>query len=423
MTALKLYQAPQGAVDSFPPLPALCPAAPQTRRRLRALGLALGLSLVTGLAVSAPAQPAPAPALAQAAAQTTTVVDIVGRTVRIPAKVDHILLGEGRFLYALALMEGAEPLKRIVGWQGELAFADPNGWAAYQQRFPQITQIPLIGRTSEESVSAEKSVSTQPDIAIFGLGGHGPGRQSGLVQALEKAGVPVVFIDFRAQPVRNTAKSIRILGQAVQREAQANAYADFYEAHLQRVQSRVKNIPADQRPLVFAELLAGVWDGCCHTAGKGNIGEFIEAAGGVNIAADKIPGAIGDLNQEALIAQDPAVYIATGSRPQGSRPMVRAGEGVSAAQLGRSLRELTQRPGFEMLSAVRSGRAHGLWHNFYDAPTNILAIEAMAKWFYPERFADVDPQATMAEINQRFLQASPMQGAYWGDMAPLKAAP
>ena len=74
-------------------------------------------------------------------------------------------------------------------------------------------------------------------------------------------------------------------------------------------------------------------------------------------------------------------------------------------------------------AAVRAGRAHGLWHNFYDAPTNILAIEAMAKWFYPERFADVDPQATMAEINQRFLPALPMQGAYWGDIAPLKAKP
>ncbi|MCD2167730.1 ABC transporter substrate-binding protein [Comamonas koreensis] len=419
MTALKLSPALQAAGTSLVRMPALFRTAAQAGMRLRALGVALGLGLATGLTMAAPAQ-----AAAEApAAQGSTVVDIVGRTVQIPAQVEHILLGEGRFLYALALMEGAEPLKRIVGWQGELAFADPNGWAAYQQRFPQITQIPLIGRTSEDSVSYEKSVSTQPDIAIFGLGGHGPGRQSSLVQALEKSGVPVVFIDFRAQPVRNTAKSIRILGQAVHREAQANAYADFYETHLQRVQSRVKDIPAQQRPLVFAELLAGVWDGCCHTAGKGNVGEFIDAAGGINIAAGKIPGAIGDLNQEALIAQDPAIYIATGSRPQGSRPMVRAGEGVSAAQLGSSLRELAQRPGFEMLSAVRSGRAHGLWHNFYDAPTNILAIEAMAKWFYPERFADVDPQATMAEINQRFLQALPMQGAYWGDIAPLKAKP
>lgn len=381
------------------------------RRLLHVAGLAV--LIAGGIATSASAQSQAPSATKQ---EATTVVDIVGRTVHIPARVDHILLGEGRFLYALALMEGAEPFTRIVGWQGELAFADPNGWAAYKQRFPQIASIPLIGRTSEDSVSFEKSVSTQPDIAIFGLGGHGPGRQSGLLKELEKSGVPVVFIDFRAQPVRNTANSIRILGKAVHREAAANAYADFYEAHLQRVQSRVKDIPTSQRPRVFAELLAGVWDGCCHTAGKGNIGEFIDAAGGVNIAAGKIPGAIGDLHQEALIAQDPDVYIATGSRPQGSRPMVKAGEGVSAQLLGTSLKELTQRPGFEVLSAVRSGRAHGLWHNFYDAPTNILAIEAMAKWFYPERFQDVDPHATLAEINRRFLVALPMQGAYWGDV-------
>lgn len=378
---------------------------------LHSVGLA---ALIAGSLVAPTQAQSATPATQQA---EITVVDIVGRTVRIPAKVDHILLGEGRFLYALALMEGADPLKRIVGWQGELAFADPNGWAVYKQRFPQIERIPLIGRTSEDSVSFEKSVSTKPDIAIFGLGGHGPGRQSGLVKELEKSGVPVVFIDFRAQPVRNTANSIRILGKAVHREVQSNAYARFYEEHLQRVQSRIKDIAVSQRPRVFAELLAGVWDGCCHTTGKGNIGEFIDAAGGVNIAAGKIPGAIGDLHQEALIAQDPDVYIATGSRPQGSRPMVKAGEGVSAELLGTSLKELTQRPGFEVLSAVRSGRAHGLWHNFYDAPTNILAIEAMAKWFYPDRFQDVDPHASMAEINRRFLTALPMQGAYWGDIA------
>jgi len=384
--------------------------------RLQHLLQATSLAMLTACVIGTPAH---AQGTAPAASQPVevSVVDIVGRTVRIPVKVDHILLGEGRFLYALALMEGADPLKRIVGWQGELAFADPNGWAVYKQRFPQIERIPLIGRTSEDSVSFEKSVSTKPDIAIFGLGGHGPGRQSGLVKELEKSGVPVVFIDFRAQPVRNTANSIRILGKAVHREAQANAYASFYEEHLQRVQSRVKDIPGNKRPRVFAELLAGVWDGCCHTAGKGNIGEFIDAAGGVNIAQGKIPGAIGDLHQEALIAQDPDVYIATGSRPQSNRPMLKAGEGVSAELLGTSLKELAMRPGFEVLSSVRSGRAHGLWHNFYDAPTNILAIEAMAKWFYPDLFKDVDPQATMKEINQRFLTALPMQGSYWGDIA------
>lgn len=357
-------------------------------------------------------------ALPSLAAPPRTVVDIVGRTVEIPAQVDRILLGEGRFLYALALIEGDQPLARIAGWQGELPFADPNGYADFRKRFPAIDRIPVIGRTSEDSVSSEQSVSTRPDIAIFGLGGHGPGRQSGLVKELEKAGVPVVFIDFRAQPVQHTLASMRILGQAIHREAAAEAYARFYEEHLQRVRSRVQAIPDAQRPRVFAELLAGVWDGCCHTVGQGNMGEFITAAGGVNVAEGKVPGAIGDLHLEALIAQDPAVYIATGSRPQGNRLMLKAGAGVAPADLSASLQALTARPGFEVLSAVRQGRAHGLWHNFYDAPTNILAIEAMAKWFYPERFADVDPQATQDEINRRFLKALPLHGAYWGDLRP-----
>lgn len=387
-------------------------------RVLRPIGLAA--LLASSLVLPAHAQNKPASSIA--AQQETSVVDIVGRTVRVPAKVNHILLGEGRFLYALALLEGADPLARIAGWQGELAYSDPNGWAEYKKRFPRIEQIPLIGRTSEDSVSSEKSMATRPDIAIFGLGGHGPGRQSGLVKELEKAGVPVVFIDFRSEPVKNTVASMRILGKAIQREAEAEAYVRFYEEHLARVQSRVKDVPDAQRPRVFAELLAGVWDGCCHTVGKGNMGEFIDAAGGVNIAAGKIPGVIGDLHQEALIAQDPDVYIATGSRPQGTRPMLKAGEGVTPQVLGASLRQLTERQGFSVLSSVRNGRAHGMWHNFYDAPTNILAIEAMAKWFYPERFKDVDPAATMQEINQRFLRALPMQGAYWGDIAKAGAA-
>ncbi|KQR43038.1 ABC transporter substrate-binding protein [Acidovorax sp. Leaf160] len=393
-------------------LPVSASPPPLVRRAL--LRACTAGALCAALCLPALAAPSPAPA--------HTVVDIVGRTVTVPDKVERILLGEGRFLYALALIEGDQPLARIAGWQGELPFADPNGYADYRQRFPAIDRIPVIGRTSEDSVSSEQSVSTRPDIAIFGLGGHGPGRQNALVKELEKAGVPVVFIDFRAQPVQHTPASMRILGRAIHREAAAEAYARFYEEHLQRVRSRVQAIPPAQRPRVFAELLAGVWDGCCHTVGQGNMAEFIEAAGGVNVAAGKVPGAIGDLHFEALIAEDPGVYIATGSRPQGHRLMLRAGAGVAPAELSASLQALTARPGFEVLSAVRQGRAHGLWHNFYDAPTNILAIEAMARWFYPDRFADVDPQATQDEINRRFLKALPLHGAYWGDLQPAAGA-
>ena len=55
---------------------------------------------------------------------------------------------------------------------------------------------------------------------------------------------------------------------------------------------------------------------------------------------------------------------------------------------------------------------HGLWHDFYNSPYNILAIEAMAKWIHPEKFASLDPQHTLEQINQQFL-GMPLAGQYW----------
>lgn len=341
------------------------------------------------------------------------VTDIVGRHVEVPDHVERVLLGESRFIYAMSVVEGAQPLARIVGWQGELKFADPNGYARYLARFPEMEKIPLIGRSSEESVSSEQALALRPDVAIFGLGGHGPGRQSGLVRELEQAGVPVVFIDFRQDPARNTLPSMRILGRTLDREEKAEAYAGFVQARLDRIHRAVDGLSPAQRPRVFIELLAGVWEGCCHTSGKGGLGDMVALAGGINVAADKVPGAIGDLNLEGLIAADPDIYIATGSRPSGQRPMFRAGEGVSRQQALDSLAGLAARDGIRSLGAVKAGRIHGLWHNFYDAPTNILALEAMARWFHPALLADVDPAATMAEMNRRFFVAVPLDGTYW----------
>ncbi|MFC6477975.1 hypothetical protein ACFQDN_17845 [Pseudomonas asuensis] len=97
-------------------------------------------------------------AIMSSGAHAETITDIAGRQVEIPANVDRILLGEGRMLYALALLEGDKPLDRIVGWQGELTTVDKQGYAAYKAKYPQIDKIPTIGKTSEASVSGESDL-------------------------------------------------------------------------------------------------------------------------------------------------------------------------------------------------------------------------------------------------------------------------
>ena len=383
---------------------------------------ALGFAAAgTNAFAATPAASAPASA-AQTSPAAGTVTDLAGRTVKIPANPHRILLGESRLLIATALLEGKQPLARIVGWQGDLPAMDPQTFNAYAQEFPGIKQIPLIGKATEDSISDEKALSLKPDLAIFSLGGHGPSRYNALVKQLEATGTTVVFVDFRLHPMQNTIPSIKLLGAVMHRDQQADAYVQFYQQHLARVESVVNAVPPAQRPKVFVDLLAGVWDaGCCHTAGNGNFGEFVTAAGGRNIAAGLVPGVLGDISMEQVIASQPDVYIATGSRTKPGLASLRVGALTSDADARASLGTLVSRPGFDTIKAIHDGRVHGISHNYYDSPYNIVAIEAFAKWFYPQQFKSLDVHATQAELYHRFL-AVPPDGAYWVD-SPSHAAP
>ena len=79
--------------------------------------------------------------------------------------------------------------------------------------------------------------------------------------------------------------------------------------------------------------------------------------------------------------------------------------------------ELADVRDFDSLKAVREGRAYGLWNYFNAVPLNILAAEVFAKWLRPDLFADIDPEATLKEINARFA-AVPFDGAYWIALKP-----
>ncbi|MEN4918348.1 ABC transporter substrate-binding protein [Achromobacter spanius] len=346
------------------------------------------------------------------AAQARQVTDLAGRSVTVPDHPRRVLLGEGRFVFAMALLDRQDPVARVVGWQGELKQQDPYSWNQLVGRYPKAADVPLIGKTSEASVSPEKIVSLKPDVAVFSLSGHGPGRNNPMISALQDAGIPIVFIDFRQHPVRNTVPSMRILGQALDREAQAEAYIAFYESRLARVRKVVDPVPQAQRPRVFVEMLAGVWPACCHTTGNGSFGDLLEAAGGVNVAAPVLPGAIGDVSLEFLLDARPDVYIATGSRSEPGRPGLLAGPGADAQVAAGSLATLLARDGIRDLDAVRKQRAFGIWHAFYNSPYNIAAIEAMAKWLYPERAVALDPQATLDALYRQFLDVD-NAGAYW----------
>ena len=377
-------------------------------KTLRWTGL-LALAALTLLSGCGPGEASEAMGDAAPSATAFTVTDVAGRQVTLDGPAERVLLGEGRQIIALSLLH-PRPADVIAGWLGDLVRLDPETYEQYRQVYPQIDEIPLVGVMGEESFSIEKALAVAPDVAILS-GGHGPSEEStNVIRQLEAAGIPVVIIDFSAHPLENTVPSIELLGQVLGREAQAQAYAAFYRARMDRIAERLE-AAAPERPSVLMHMHAGAWE-CCRSPGAGNLGELITFAGGRNIGADVIPGALGVLNLEYIIAQDPDVYVGTGVPGRRAEGGVELGTGVPAAEARGSLREVVQQPGLAEMAAVRDGRVYGLWHNFYTSPVNVLAAEAMARWFHPELFADVDPAATLQEMNERFL-AVPLEGTFW----------
>lgn len=345
-----------------------------------------------------------------------TVTDMAGRTINIPQKVERILLGEGRLIQAIAVLEGDQPFARIVGWQGDFKKLDPQTYQVYQEKFPEIDRVPLIGNTTPESISPEKVLTLKPDIAILGVSGHGPSTESELVKQLEKSGVPVVFIDFRTAPLKNTIPSMRLLGKVLQREAKAEAYITFYEAELKKVTDVVAKIQTDHKPKVFIELKAGTAEDCCGTAGNGNMGDFIDIAGGINIAKALLPAALGTVNLEKIIATNPDVYIASGSITPGlQRAGIPFGMKTTVAQAQAGLKSVLNRKGISTLPAVKNSKVHGIWHTYYNSPYNIIAIQNFAKWFYPNEFKALDPAETLKTLHANFLSI-PVTGIFWNSL-------
>lgn len=353
--------------------------------------------------------------LASAPVSAETVTDLAGREVAIPETVERIVLGEGRMSTALAILDTKAPLGRVVGMMGDFSILDPSSYRQWQETYPEIDEIARVGKASPDSFSTESTIALSPDLAIFGLAGHGPGPTATEALAqLEAAGVTVVFIDFFLDPLVNTPKSIELLGKVLGREQEAEAFVEAYNSVLDRVTDRVAQAP--DRPTVFLENRVGLLDGCCHSVGRGVLGLVVEAAGGDNVAADLLPGYAGTISLEHLLTNQPDIYLGTGI----GSPLtidkypdfIVLGPGTDAATARTSLVEVLDRTGVEDLEAVREGRAYAIWHHYFHSPFNVIALQAMASWFHPDLFADVDPEEVKRTMMDRF-QSVPLDGVYW----------
>lgn len=349
-----------------------------------------------------------------ARAETVKVTDVLGREVEVKAPVERIILGEGRQIYFVATLDKDDPFKRIVGWRDDLPKADPDNYKAYLARYPDIAKLPTFGGMKEGSFDVEQAIALKPDVLFMNIESKVASDEAKLVEKLAAVGIPVVYVDFRERPFENTEPSMRLIGKLFGEEEKAEEFIAFRAAEIARITDRLKGAKVDQ-PLVMVERAGGYSDDCCMSFGRENFGKMVEIAGGRNLAADLIPGTFGVVNPEQIVAANPDVVIITGGNWDAYVPggaWVGLGPGTDLAEARRKLVNLTQRPAFAHTAAVGNGRVHAIWHQFYNSPYQFVAIQAIARWLHPELFKDVDADATLKTLHERFLPL-PYKAGYW----------
>lgn len=266
-----------------------------------------------------------------------------------PERIHTVSLGHDEVTYALV------PAQRVVA-VGKFT-QDPT----YSNVAQLAQEVPTVSRDSEQIVAQE------PDLVIAS-----PFAKDDLIKALENVGIPVVQTDLHNDP-EGRIQDILFLGYVYGEEERALELVEGVRRRYQNLVATTQSKAQDARPRVLS--LTSYSDKI-YTAGRGSTeGSIIEAAGGINVAAEAGIERNKTTSLEGVVAMNPEVVIL----PQ------------PADDTGTEFRErLLNDSSLAEVPAINNGRVYLVPPRYFTTLSfwNIRGGEELAKILWPQDFGD-----------------------------------
>jgi iron complex transport system substrate-binding protein len=283
----------------------------------------------------------------------------------------------------------------------------PKQWEAYQAVYPQIDTLPDVGDTETSTFSVEAAIAAQPDLALL-AGWQFDALGEGVAQ-LEAAGIPVVVVDYNAQTLATHLASTRVIGTVMGNEDRAEALAALYEDKITDTVARVA-AAGDTPKKVYVELAKKGPAEVGNTYGKGMWAGVIDLVGGTNIAKGQIEN-WGPLSPEFVLSERPDVILLAGSEWLSSPEAVRMGFDADTADVQIKMAAYATRAGWADLPAIQTDDVYGIYHGGARSLSDFVFARYLGKVLHPDAFADVDPQAELADYYAKWLPI-PLNGIF-----------
>jgi len=337
-----------------------------------------------------------------------TIIDSDNKTVTVKQPLERLVVYTHQCAEILQLL-GAE--EKVVGVRDTFA-EQPN-------RFPHLSKLQSIGSGAEPDVEAV--LKSNPD-AILAYTWY-PSEESLDDKLPPEVKVLRFDCECSGRGPDDMRERVRLLGILMGARDKAEKYLQWHDSILNQVEEEVEKIPQNERVRVYLEstpegdrpINSRTAIGTGHAAHK-----LVEMAGGVNIAAGHLPGyedtafEYGEIETEWILSQNPEVIV---GRAMGSG--IRPYENVNDSLLESYAQNIRSLPGFDSLSAVENDRIYIITNDYAITPNYPSALLLLARWFYPDRFADIDPQVAHQEyVNMMGLDYNVMErGAFFFSMA------
>ncbi|MDW7989556.1 MAG: iron ABC transporter substrate-binding protein [Archaeoglobaceae archaeon] len=310
------------------------------------------------------------------------VVDLAGRTVEVPKKVEKIVaIGPG----ALRLVVYLEAKDRVVGVEDA-----EKRWETFTRPYrlanPQFADLPTIGvgGPDDPKPNVEEIMKLKPDV-IFAVVS---GQYADNLQ--EKTGIPVVVLNYGTLGNFQTTQlfeSIRLMGKILGKEDRAEKVIAYIESIVKDLNNRTKDAKKPTKVYVGALGFKGQ-HGITSTTCKfppfevNNI--FSE-----NIACRVNMTAHVFVDKEFLISEQPEIIFLD----LGNLHIVRDDYSKD-------------RSFYNSLKAFNNGSVYGIYSfNFYNTNVEQALVNSywIGKVLYPEKFRDIDFKKKANEIYTFFV--------------------
>ncbi|HJH31115.1 MAG TPA: hypothetical protein C5S50_02765 [Methanosarcinaceae archaeon] len=303
-----------------------------------------------------------------------TFIDNAERTVTVEKPIERIVMLSTDSAEVVRSLGGKD---KIVGVTTHLAKDTIF--------FPDIALLPTVG--SSFNPDWEVLLSLDPDVVFAYTSALAPKYFGDKLETLD-----ITVGGFSNCKLLTRDVQLRKQGYIIEKIDCAEKLITFYHECTDSIEAVVENIPVEEKPRVYIECYS---DYKARTSRSGT-NSMCEMAGGVNIGAN-LPGGgtTAIVDPEWIIDQNPDIIVKVVS---GSK--VSSGYNEDETAEIKVIRDaIMNRPGFDGISAVQNGRVYLICTDICDRSSNSIGVAYMAKWFHPDRFEEMNPQA----LHQKYI--------------------